>query len=63
MKNITNSTDVTRSVNGGATVYSCPWGDYRNTSFWKTYAHAIVHAAQKGIFELPIWMIKTGMGF
>ena len=35
MKNITNSIEVIRSTNGGATVYSCPWNDYRSTSFWK----------------------------
>ena len=63
MKNITNSIEVIRSTNGGATVYCCPWNDYRSTSFWKTYGHAIVHAAKKGIFDLPISMIKVALGF
>ena len=63
MKNITKSIEVIRSTNGGATVYICPWNDYRSTSFWKTWGHAIYHAAKKGVFDLPIWMIKTALGF
>ena len=63
MKNITKSIEVIRSTNGGATVYICPWNDYRSTSFAKTWGHAIVHAAKKGWFNLPIWMIKKAFGF
>ena len=62
MKNITKNIEVIRSTNGGATVYMCPWNDYRSTSFAKTWAHAVVHAAKKGYFNLPIWMIKTALG-
>ena len=63
MKNITNNIEITRSTNGGATVYGCPWGDYRSTSFAKTWGHAIVHAAKKGIFNLPISVLKIALGF
>lgn len=63
MKNITMNTKENRTVNGGATIYGCPMGDYYSTSFWKTYGHAIGHAAKKGIFDLPFWMIKTALGF
>ena len=62
MKNITKNIEVIRSTNGGATIYMCPWNDYRSTSFAKTWAHAVVHAAKKGYFNLPIWMIKTALG-
>ena len=50
-----------RTINGGKT-YRCPWGDYSNTNYWKTYGHAIVCAAKHGVFDLPLWMIKTGLG-
>ena len=63
MKNINNAINIIRSSNGGATVYVCPWNDYRSTSFAKTWAHAIVHAAKKGWFSLPFQMIKTALGF
>ena len=62
MKNITKNIEVIRSTNGGATVYVCPWNDYRSTSFAKTYAHAVVHAAKKGYFNLPISMILKAFG-
>lgn len=45
MKNIADSIEVIRSANGGATIYGCPMGDYYSTSFWKTYRHALLHAA------------------
>ena len=44
MKNITDSIEVIRSTNGGATIYGCPMGDYYSTSFWKAYRHALLHA-------------------
>lgn len=51
-----------RTTSAGATYY-CPWGDYRNTSFAKTYAHAIVCGAKHGYFNLPVSMILKGLSF
>jgi hypothetical protein len=62
MKNITENLKITRSTNGGAKIYFCPWGDYRSTSYWKTYSHTIAHAYRKGYFTIPIWMIKKALG-
>ena len=60
MQNIINI-ESTRDFNGGATVYLCPWRDYRSTSFWKTYGHAIVHAYRKGYFDLPLALISLAL--
>ena len=51
-----------RKVNGGAKLYICPWKDYSNTSYWKTYGHAIACAYNRGLFNIPIAMIKAGIG-
>jgi hypothetical protein len=58
MNNITQKTETLRAQYGGATIYICPWNDYRNKSFAKVWAHAIAHAYCKGYFALPIRMIK-----
>ena len=50
-----------RELNGGRTYY-CPWGDYSNNSYWRTYGHAVAHAYRLGIFDFPLWLIKTGLG-
>ena len=63
MKNITNNIEITRSANGGAKIYSCPWGDCSNTSYAKVWGHTLAHAYRKGYFALPIWMIKKALGF
>ena len=60
MKNM--NIEAARNINGGAKRYYCPWNDYSNTSYWKTYAHAIACAYRRGFFDIPIWMIKTGIG-
>jgi len=60
MKNITNS-NSTRSINAGAKMYHCPWGDFRNTSYWKTYGHAIVCAYKHGYFAVPEAMIRAAL--
>lgn len=51
-----------KKANGGAKRYFCPWNDYSNTSYWKTYGHAISCAYRRGLFRLPISMIKAGIG-
>ena len=51
-----------RGINGGARRYYCPWNDYSNSSYWRTYGHAIACAAKRGLFNLPIRMIKAGIG-
>ena len=43
--------------------YFCPWHDYQNSNYWKVYAHTVAHAYRKGWFDVPIWMIKAGLGF
>ena len=58
MKNITDSVEVIRSANGGATIYGCPWNDYKSTSFAKTWAHAVVHAFKLSIYDLAYRTIK-----
>ena len=62
MKNLRlmNETE-TREANGGAKRYFCPWKDYSSTSYWKTYAHAVGCAARRGLFDLPIKLIKAGI--
>ena len=51
----------TRGMNGGAKRYFCPWGDYSNGNFWKTYGHAITCGYKHGYFNLPISLIKAGL--
>ena len=51
-----------REVTGGAKVYSCPWNDYNNRSYWSTYGHAISCAYRRGWFNIPIGLIKAGIG-
>lgn len=36
--NIMHETE-TMNANGGTKRYFCPWNDYSNTSYWKTYGH------------------------
>lgn len=62
MKKMKNN-EHARKLNGGTRVYICPWNDYRSTNFGRTWGHAIWHGYKKGLFNLPIWMIKTGLGF
>ena len=57
MKKINNDG---KRIYGGRTYY-CPWSDYRSSSYWKTYAHAIKCAYRRGVFNVPIWMIKLGL--
>ena len=54
--------DNARTVNGGAKIYSCPWSDYRSTNFWSVYAHAVKCGYKHGLFNIPISMIKVGIG-
>ena len=49
------------ATNAGAKRYYCPWGDYSNTSYWKTYGHAIQCAYRRGYFNIPIALIKAGI--
>lgn len=63
MKNITNNIQLTRAVNGGTTYYICPWNDYCSTSFLKTWAHALVHAAKKSIVDLSQRTIRSVVRF
>ncbi len=51
----------TRKYNGGGKVYFCPWGDYQNSNFWKTYGHAIRCGHKHGLFNIPINTIKAGL--
>ena len=60
MRTVKN-TEETRGMNGGAKVYFCPWGDYRNSNFWKTYGHAIVCGYKHGYFNVAIDLIKKGI--
>ena len=50
-----------RQANGGYKIYSCPWNDYSSRSYWSTYGHAIRCACNRGLFNIPIRMIKTGI--
>ena len=59
MKNLTKN--ETCNLNGGAKRYYCPWNDYSSTSYWKTYGHAITCAYKRGLFDIPISMIKAGL--
>ena len=62
MKNLKSiKTEDSRNINGGAKRYYCPWNDYSNTSYWKTYGHAISCAYKRGLFNIPISMIKAGI--
>ena len=58
MKNITMNIKEIRTINGGATLYGCPWNDYRSTSFAKTWAHAVVHAIKLSIYDLTYRSLK-----
>ena len=58
--NIMHETE-TMNTNGGTKRYFCPWNDYSNTSYWKTYGHAISCAYKRGLFNLPIAMIKAAI--
>ena len=60
MKNITNS-NSTRTINAGAKMYHCPWGDYHNTSFTKVYGHTVGCAYNHGCFGVPIALVKTAV--
>ena len=51
----------TMNANGDTKCYFCPWNDYSNTSFWKTYGHAISCAYKRGLFNLPIEKIKSAI--
>lgn len=51
----------TMNANGGTKRYFCPWNDYSNTSYWKTYGHAISCAYKRGLFDLPIAMIRAAI--
>ena len=59
MKNMEMTT--TRTINAGGKRYYCPWGDYSNTSYWRTYGHAIQCAYRRGLFKIPIAMIRAGI--
>ena len=50
-----------RSINAGGKRYYCPWGDYSNTNYWRTYGHAIACAYRRGLFKIPIAMIRAGI--
>ena len=52
---------TTRTINAGGKRYYCPWGDYSNTSYWRTYGHAIQCAYRRGLFKIPIAMIRAGI--
>lgn len=52
---------TTRTINAGGKRYYCPWGDYSNTSYWRTYGHAIACAYRRGWFTIPIAMIRAGI--
>ncbi len=55
------NTIKTREINAGARVYRCPWGDYRSTSYWAVYGHAVAHAYRKGYFDFAIRLILKGL--
>ena len=62
MKKLTSlSENEARQFNAGYKVYSCPWNDYSNRSYWSTYGHAIKCAYRHGLFNLPISMIKAAI--
>lgn len=48
-------------IDGGTKIYTCPWGDYRSTSYWSTYGHAIKCGYRHGYFNVALWMIKAGI--
>ena len=50
------------TTNGGARYYKCPWDNYQSTSFWRVYAHAIPCGYRHGYFDIPLWMIRKGLG-
>ena len=52
---------TTRTINAGGKRYYCPGGDSSNTSYWRTYGHAIACAYRRGWFDIPIAMIKAGI--
>ena len=60
MKKISES--ATRTFNAGGKRYFCPWNDYSSSSYWSTYGHAIKCAYKRGLFNIPIWLIKAGIG-
>ena len=59
MKNMEMNT--TRTINAGGKRYYCPWGDYSNTNYWRTYGHAIQCAYRRGLFKIPFAMIRAGI--
>ena len=59
MKNLAKN--ETCNLNGGSKRYYCPWNDYSSTSYWKTYGHAITCAYKRGLFDIPISLIKAGL--
>lgn len=62
MKHLSPLSDTeARNINAGGKIYICPWNDYSNTSYWKTYGHAISCAYKRGLFNLPIAMIKAAI--
>ena len=42
MKNITNSNEITRTVNGGG-IWGCRYCKYTSRSFWDICGHVIAH--------------------
>ena len=58
MKKINNEN---MNIYGGRTYY-CPWRDYRSSSYWKTYAHAIKCAYKHGYFTIPFEIFKRAFG-
>ena len=51
--------ETMRNEFAGRTYY-CPWRDYKSSNFWSVYGHAIKCGYRHGLFDVPLWMIKTG---
>lgn len=61
MKHI--NAEEARKIDGGRRIYKCPWCSRKSSNFWSVYGHAIWHGAKRGLFKVPMWMIRTGFGF
>lgn len=60
MERITTNEKL-RSINAGAKLYLCPWGDYSNSSYGKVLTHAVGCGYKHGYFGVPIALIKTAV--
>ena len=59
--------DDSRSINGGARYYACPFCNSYVSTYWNTYAHALKCSYfNSKVFRYgwttAIWMLKKGLG-